>query len=238
MSHTPPSRFRRDYLVGLFRFSVASFLAALVLLLVSTPLVNRIKYGELLESVFFTLVMVFGVVAVGHRRWAMWLSVILVLPPLLAKWLYHFWPAQTLAGIYMGGAILFILFIIGQLLWFILRAPRVDSEVLCAGISCYLLLGFVWAFAYLLIARQFPGAFAFNAGPEVDHVMTPFTCLYFSYITLSTVGYGDITPVADVVRMLAAAESMTGTLFVAVLISRLVSMYSAHPPDKNIAGKT
>jgi hypothetical protein len=57
--------------------------------------------------------------------------------------------------------------------------------------------------------------------------MKGFTCVYFSFITLSTVGYGDITPAVDVARMLAAAEATTGTLFVAVLIARLVAMYSS-----------
>lgn len=52
------------------------------------------------------------------------------------------------------------------------------------------------------------------------------TSFYFSFITLSTVGYGDITPASNVARMLAAAEAITGTLFVAVFIARLVALYS------------
>ena len=56
--------------------------------------------------------------------------------------------------------------------------------------------------------------------------MSGFTAIYFSFITLATLGYGDITPVADVARMLAMLEAMTGTLFVGVMIARLVSLYS------------
>ena len=67
--------------------------------------------------------------------------------------------------------------------------------------------------------------------------MRGITSFYFSFVTLSTVGYGDITPVADVARMLAAAEAVIGTLFVAVLISRLVSMYSTQSPVKEHADK-
>jgi hypothetical protein len=62
--------------------------------------------------------------------------------------------------------------------------------------------------------------------------MKGITALYFSYISLTTVGYGDITPVSNVARMLSAAEAMTGTLFMAVLISRLVSMYSSQSPQE------
>jgi voltage-gated potassium channel Kch len=60
--------------------------------------------------------------------------------------------------------------------------------------------------------------------------MTGFTAIYFSFITLTTVGYGDIVPVTTVARMLTSTEAMTGTLFLAVLISRLVSLYSTQPP--------
>jgi hypothetical protein len=56
--------------------------------------------------------------------------------------------------------------------------------------------------------------------------MSGFTAIYFSFTTLMNVGYGDITPVADVARMLAMLEAMTGTLFVGVMIARLVSLYS------------
>jgi hypothetical protein len=93
-----------------------------------------------------------------------------------------------------------------------------------------LLLGLLWGFAYMLVACLVPGAFYFDGQIEGAKEMTSFTSVYFSFVTLSTVGYGDITPVASVARMLAAAEAMTGTLFVAILISRLVSLYSSQPP--------
>ena len=60
--------------------------------------------------------------------------------------------------------------------------------------------------------------------------MAGFNAIYFSYITLTTVGYGDITPVSNAARMLAITESMSGILFVGVLIARLVSLYSTPSP--------
>ena len=59
-----------------------------------------------------------------------------------------------------------------------------------------------------------PNAFSFNTPSGTAAVMSGFTAIYFSFTTLMTVGYGDITPVADVARMLAMLEAMTGTLFV------------------------
>ena len=89
------------------------------------------------------------------------------------------------------------------------------------------LIALVVVFAYLLVARAVPDAFAFNAGPAAEQSLHGANAFYFSFITLCTVGYGDITPVSHVARMLAAMEAITGTLYVAVLISRLVALYSS-----------
>lgn len=82
-------------------------------------------------------------------------------------------------------------------------------------------------FSYLLVARADPDAFAFTAGPAAGQSLQLHNAFYFSFITLSTVGYGDIIPVSNVARMLAAMEAITGTLYVAVIISRLVALDSS-----------
>jgi hypothetical protein len=85
----------------------------------------------------------------------------------------------------------------------------------------------LWGQAYTLVAQLFPNAFSFSTHPGTTAAMSGFTSIYFSFTTLATLGYGDITPTADVARMLAMLEAMTGTLFVGVMIARLVSLYSA-----------
>ena len=87
------------------------------------------------------------------------------------------------------------------------------------------MLGLIWTMAYWLVDQLTPGAFAFNATTGTKESMEGFNAFYFSFVTLSTVGYGDITPVSKVARVLAAMEAMTGLLYVAVLIARLVGPY-------------
>ena len=125
-----------------------------------------------------------------------------------------------------------ITYVVAHLLGFVLRAPQVDTGVLCASVSAYRLLGLTWTMAYWLVALFTPDAFAFNTTTGAKESMQGFNAFYFSLVTLSTVGYGDITPVAKVARILAALEAMTGLLYVAVLIARLVSVYSARQ-DRN-----
>lgn len=214
-------------LVGIYHFSVAGFLTALILLLVASPFLQHIAYGDFAESALLTLVLISAVLAVGRRHKTLLLSIGLVAPTILGRWFYQFWPDHMLPDVYLISSLAFVLFIISQLLRFIFQAPQVNSEILCAGISTYLMLGLLWANAYSLIAYRMPGAFLFTQGLNSNHTMKGFTSLYFSYLTLSTVGYGDIIPASDITRMLSAAEAITGILFVAVLISRLVSMHSS-----------
>jgi hypothetical protein len=209
------------------RVSAAGFLAALVLCLVATPFVQGLEDGQLYQAVLFTLVMCTGLIASGSCRR---LAFALVSFALAAIWLNQVWPRKCPALTFILPAIAFLGVVIASLLGFILRAKRVDANVLCAGISVYLILGLLWGLAYTFVAQVNPDAFSFNTRSETAAVMSGFTAIYFSFTTLMTVGYGDITPVADVARMLAMLEAMTGTLFVGVMIARLVSLYSATGP--------
>ena len=212
---------------GAFRFSVAYFLAALALLYVTAPFVQSVRNGILIEAVLITLVLLSAVLAVsGHRRTLVW-AIVFAAPALMEKWV-NYWQPDLLppqASLWTG--LTFIGFIVLRLLGFILRAPRVNSEILCAGVAAYLLLGLLWAFAYQLVDRSAPDSFAFTVGPPSSRSLEGFNSLYFSITTLATSGYGDIVPVSGLARMLAMAESIVGLLYVALLIARLVALYSS-----------
>jgi len=223
-----PLRAAKEGMIRL-RVSTVGFLAALVLTLMASPFLRRLKEGQLYESVLFTLVMCTGLLASGScRRLALALASI----PVAAIWLNQFWPQKYPALTFTLPAVAFLSVVTASLLRFIVQAKRVDAEVLCAGISVYLMLGLLWGLAYTFVAQISPDAFSFNTHSRTAITMSGFTAIYFSFTTLMTVGYGDITPVADVARMLAMLEAMTGTLFVGVMIARLVCLYSTaeHSP--------
>ena len=209
--------------VGLFRFSAALYLVALLFLFVATPFLDQIQNGDLLEALLLTLVLGTGLLAVGSRRRTLIFGLALVVPALIGQWAHHFRPQLVHPAVFLPLGGVFIVFVVLQLLRFILRARKVSGEVLCAGIAGYLTLGLLWTLTYLFIARINPGAFALPSGAQLDR----FTALYFSFITLTTTGYGDISPVTNVARMLAMMEAITGTFYLAILISRLVALYSS-----------
>jgi ion channel len=219
-------RLPRALPVGLYRRSVTIFLAALVLFVIAMPLAQYVTDPGLLEALLLTAVLICGVLAVGARRKTLLLGALLLIPALITRWVHHYRPDLVAPGIFLILGVLILILVTGTLLKFVLQAPRVDSEVLAAGVATYLLLGILWAMAYLLVASLVPDAFTLPADSESKKSIDPFSALYFSFVTLSTVGYGDIVPAARVTRMLAVLEAITGVLYLSVLVARLVTLYT------------
>ena len=213
------------------RFSTVQLLVALVVLLIAAPFVEELEGGNLILSVLFSLVLLAAVFAVANRKRSLAFALVLAIPAIAARWTNYLRPNLVPPSVFLVCALVLLAFVIGHLLNFVLRAPVVTVEVLCASIAAYLMLGLMWTVAYWFVDQVTPGgAFSFNTDRE-SHSMNGFTGFYFSFITLSTVGYGDITPVSQAARWLAAMEAMTGLLYVAVLIARLVSLYSRTKSD-------
>lgn len=237
MRDLPPSNYqssslaaaaRKPHHAGFRRLSVARFLTALVVYILAMPFMQDLPAGDLVEAALLTIVLAWAVFAVGAGRRALTLGAVLVAPAIAGKWIHHLWPHLMPMAIPLAFGLLFVAFVIVNLLRFVFRAPRVDSEVLCAGVAGYLMIGILWTLAFLLVARLRADAFSFSAaGSSMDG----FNALYFSFVNLSTVGFGDIVPVSNVARMLAVVEATVGMFYMAILISRLVALYSSGGPS-------
>lgn len=195
------------------------FLAALIILVVAYPFVDELNYGEFIENMLMMILLASAVLAVGGKSWV--LTILLVLPALAGPWLHRYVPVWIITGTHM----LFVGFVIAQLLKFILRATRVNGEVMCAGIAGYLMLGLLWTPTYLMISQLDPASFS-GVHEAVNHSLGRFDALYLSFVTLTGLGCNDISPLSKIARMLLMVESMTGVLYLAILIARLVALYS------------
>ena len=214
---------------GIRRHSVARFLGAVVLLMAATPFITELGAGKVIEAGLVTLVLLSAVPAIGARRRTFWVAIGLVVPALAARIISVLAPGVIPADVTFALILLCIGFITMHLIRFILVAPRVESEVLCAGVAGYLMLSICWTVAYMWTATVMPSAFAYNSSSP-DTLTDGFTAMYFSFGVLGTVGFGDIVPVARVARMLAVAEATTGLFYVTVLLARLVGLYSSAGP--------
>ena len=109
----------------------------------------------------------------------------------------------------------------GAALRFALRASAVTGEHLYAALSAYVLAGLFFGLSYWVLQQVVPGTF------PVSGEFTRSSAQYFSFVTLATLGYGDIAPAGEIGRGLAVIEGVGGQLFLAVMVARLVSVYAA-----------
>lgn len=212
-----------------FRYSMAQFLVGLVVLLIGYPFIVELEHGQLLEDVLMTIILISAVLAVGGRAWV--LTIFLAVPALAGPWFDLYLRGAVPFWVLSAARMLFVGFVASQLLRFILRSTTVNSEVLCAGISSYLMLGLLWTAAFRMISERNPDSFS-GLRIVAHQPMDRFDALYLSFSSLTCVGCNDITPSSKVARMLLMLEATTGVLFVAVLIARLVALYT-HSVTKN-----
>lgn len=121
-----------------------------------------------------------------------------------------------------------LVLVITLLVLFIIESEMVTREVLFAAVAIYFLLAALFTVMYGVIESLAPGSFAASSGVDI----TWQRLNYFSLVTVSTLGYGDITPVTSTAQSLSALEASIGTLYIAILIGRFVSLYQHEVSDK------
>ena len=129
------------------------------------------------------------------------------------SWIYIF---IVLAIPTMGSASYYVL-------TYIFKKGRVSANKIYAAVCIYLLLGLMFGFTYFGIDMKFPGSFH-----SADHILEhtdQLPYIYFSFTTLTTLGFGDITPVGSLSQNLTSIEAIMGQLFLTVLIARLVGLH-------------
>jgi ion channel len=139
---------------------------------------------------------------------------------IVARW-FHVESAARVQWILI---FIFFAFCATRLLKKVLRPGFVTAGKLYDAVSVYLLLGLTWASLYNWTEQRVPGSFRLTSESS-PHPITPEIFLYFSFSTLTTVGYGDVIAVRSLSRMLVSLEAIAGVLYVAILIARLAGSY-------------
>lgn len=191
----------------------------LLLTLLSAPVLSALKFsGALLESLLAAslLAAILPVSEVRSRPYLLVAMLVTWLARPVTLWLHH----TALSALTLGIWTLVGILAAAAALRFAMRAAQVDAEHLYAALSAYLLAGIYFGLLYWVLEQVSPETFA-----ATGH-FSKTSAIYFSFVTLATLGYGDITPRGDVARGLAIVEGIGGQLFLAVLVARLVSLYS------------
>ena len=176
-------------------------------------------------SFVFSLILISGVISVARSRLITVLAVVLALATFSALWMATLVPSVGLASLSDFLVIVFLGMLSVVVLRQVFREGPITMQRIMGAVVVYLLLALMWAHAYKLVELRRPGSFNSAGVSAVDHDFDPKTRLiYFSFTTLTTLGYGDITPVHPIARSLVMLEALIGQLFPVILIARLVSM--------------
>ena len=180
---------------------------------------------RILMDIFITAILITGTYAVGKKRQIPIIAILLALPMFISTWASYFVEIPfpfVLAGECSG--ILFYGFMIISVLSFVFREKNITANVMYGVIVVYLFIGVMWAFIYSLTESIHPGSFSIAEG-QINVGKSLF--VYYSFVTLTTLGYGDITPLTAPANSISILEAITGQLFLAILIARLVGIHIA-----------
>jgi hypothetical protein len=182
-------------------------------------------FGDLVGRVMFSFIIVTGVLTTFRERWLRILVIVLAVASLSLTWLGHLHPEWSLTLLNTFFGLLFLFLLLAILIVQVFQTGAVTPHRIRGAIVVYLLLGGMWSFFYFIIALTIPNSFHWPKGLAVgDLQAVQQTLTYFSFITLTTTGYGDITPAIPLTRTLAMFEALVGQLYLVITLARLVSL--------------
>lgn len=216
---------------------------SLTLLLTVYPVIDQGSAALLTFQFCFQLVILTGLFAMRRSRLWLWSGLTLAVPAIAVFWLATLSPASPLRSVTVESASNWSLGLyLIQLVLFVLRDLFSSSEVtndrLFGALSAYILLGVAWGFLYTGLELGLPGSFHLGDGIEPivstavqGHSERPSTLFYFSFVTLTTLGYGDISPIRPFAQMLVTWEAILGQAYLTILVARLVGLHlNQHAP--------
>ena len=203
---------------------MAVFLGFLVLSTIVLPAVSLSQAGQIALSLAFALTLVFGSFTTIRHRAATYLIAALALSTFVADLIARGGKSHDLVALDAALRVACLSSMFCVTLERTLRPGRINGFRVLGGIAGYLLIGLTWTFAYQALVQECPSAIHFEPGVAEGFPGQPSHLVYFSFMTLTTVGFGDIHPVTPVARSLTVAEALVGQLYVAILIASLVGM--------------
>ena len=200
-----------------FLFVLVSLLGFLIL----SPLFKGFIGLKTFLDIFLTVIFISAIYAVSQKRHNLIIGTLLITPMFLATWISHFVESPALSLIATVSGILFFAFMVVSILSFVLKQTRVTPNVIYAAIVVYLSIAMMWGLIFILVEILQPGSINLPQSPVKE---STFQFFYYSFVTITTLGYGDISPTSDIARSLALLEAVIGQIDLVVLLARLVGI--------------
>jgi len=191
-------------------------------LLVIVPILNRFVAARIFLDIFLTAIVISMVYAISHKKGHVIAGLFLAVVMLASLWLQYLFANKVLAATGMIAGVLFIAVVIVSLLGFMIKSEEVNREIIYAAILLYLLAALMWAFVYTFLEVVDPASFNIDLDRPQGYLLV---FQYYSFVTITTLGYGDITPVTEVAKALSVLEAVVGQLYLVVAVAWLVGMH-------------
>ena len=196
-------------------------LISLLSLILITPLFEGVVKLTILLDIFITAIFLSSIYAISQKEKNLRIAVGLLLPIIAGMWLTYFLHIPHLRLVGDCCSILFFTFTIIIILSALLKEDAVTLDVIYGAVVVYLLMAIMWAFIFDVIETLHPGSFQVTASQSQG---TRVHFVYYSFVTITTVGYGDILPVSLIARAFSIVEMVVGQIYLIVLIARLVGI--------------
>ena len=185
------------------------------------PFVDELFQFALIPDILLTIVFIFAIYAVSLEKKYIFIGLLLAAPMFTSIWISLLIKSFELFAFGELFGALFTGFVISLLVKFIFNEKEVTKEVIYAAVVVYLLIGIMWSFFYFILDYFYPQSFSF---PEISspHV---YRYLYFSFVTLTTLGYGDVAPLTSKGGALVILEAVIGQIYLVVIVAWLVGMH-------------
>jgi ion channel len=208
---------------------------AQLLLLALFPYLDQPGVPAIIFRSLAVMAFVAGVYAVSekraHRMTALCLAILAIVPYTIVTIRPNSqWMAPTLLC-----TLIFLIFTLVSLLRAVLRTMKVTHDTIYGSLSVYLLIAMTWGCAYFLLVIFQPGALGVDPLCSSNHNIDWSDCMFYSFVTLTSLG-GGLVPVSPQARSLTILENVSGALYVAVLVARMVSAYSASTAARALKG--
>ncbi len=211
----------------------SALLAGLLLILIGWPAAHEI-FGDvegLYVQIAFTGLLIVGLWSFHKsRRWFI-AGIIMATASAIAAIVNAFTPGDLLVFATMAILIAFCAMSLLIALRQVLLTDDIDRNRLIGAVCVYLLLGFMFGLIHILIAWLLPGSYTGIGSPETNGEAVRY--IYYSFVTLTTLGYGDITPVRPLASAVAYIEAVFGVFYIAILVGALVALLLSRRPEKN-----
>ncbi|TDJ68694.1 MAG: two pore domain potassium channel family protein [Proteobacteria bacterium] len=206
---------------GKFLYLLISLLSVFVVY----PFFQHKPIGTIVLDILLLAMLGAGIYTVVDKKIPLVIALLLAIPMFGGRWSNYFYTDPVLLEIDYGFGAMFFLFNAIIIISYVLQQKNVTHDMIFGAICGYLLIGLSWAFTYSFVALLEPGSFAMAASGQASQADVLPDFFYYSFVTLTTLGYGDITPVGPFARSLTTLEAVIGQIYLTVLIARLVGVH-------------